>query len=74
MREIFENMKLPSAPESIWIKNNAKVFRKNSSNPDMSSDSLYVWIGESLPKYLWAECKWKEILKPKGINWQKFQK
>ena len=67
-------MKLPKVSEPVWIKNQAKSFREDSPDPNMDFDVLYAWISESLPKYLWTECRWKEILKPKGVNWQKFQR
>lgn len=38
--------------------------------PGVKWDSLDVWYGNQLPKYLWGE--WKGILKPRGFTWQKF--
>jgi len=67
-------IELPDAPEPTQLKKRASAFRQNSSNPEMDFDSLYIWICESLPSYLWTKCKWKEIFKKKGIEWQKFQK
>ncbi|MGB9693734.1 MAG: hypothetical protein ACPLYF_02710 [Fervidobacterium sp.] len=45
--------------------------RVNSGLP-FEYDSLAVWYGNIIPSYLWES--WKNELKKKGWNWQKFLK
>lgn len=62
----------PKEPEHVreWIKS---IERGTSKTPSkMNWDSLNVWYGNQLPKYLWDE--WKDELKPRGLTWQKFLK
>jgi hypothetical protein len=65
-------MKLPDAPEPMELKQEAKLFSRQ--HPGMNSDSLYIWLGRSLPSYLWKKCEWGEVLKREGISWQKFER
>jgi len=47
-----------------------KNIEKNMRGPGLYWNSLNVWYGNQLPKYLWNE--WENDLKPKGFSWQKF--
>jgi hypothetical protein len=60
---------IPKEPEHVKerIKSMSKVYVKT---PGVKWDSLDVWYGNQLPKYLWGE--WKGVLKPRGFTWQKF--
>lgn len=62
---------IPKEPEHVkeWIES---VDRGLSKTPGTKWESLGVWYGNQLPKYLWSE--WKDILKPRGFTWQKFLK
>jgi hypothetical protein len=59
---------IPREPQEVknWMKN----IEKNMRGPGLDWNSLNVWYGNQLPKYLWNE--WKNDLKPKGFSWQKF--
>lgn len=60
---------MPKEPREVkeWIKT---VQGFNGSDPSVNWDSLNVWYGNKLPKYLWEQ--WKDVLKPAGFTWQKF--
>lgn len=62
----------PKEPKHVkeWIKSVEQGTSKTSST--INCDSLNVWYGNRLPKYLWDE--WKNDLKPRGFTWQKFLK
>lgn len=59
----------PKEPKHVkdWIKSVEQGLPKT---PGVNWDSLNVWYGNQLPKYLWDE--WKGDLKPRGFTWQKF--
>ncbi len=61
----------PKEPKHVkeWIKSVGQGLAKT---PGVNWDSLNVWYGNQLPKYLWDE--WKNELKPRGFTWQKFLK
>lgn len=61
----------PKEPQHVkeWIKSLEEISPKT---PGVRWDSLNVWYGNQLPKYLWDE--WKNELKPRGFTWQKFLK
>ena len=63
------DLNIPQEPKHVkeWIRS---VERANGKTPSVKWDSLNVWYGNQLPKYLWGE--WKGILKPRGFTWQKF--
>ena len=52
-----------------WIKSVEKLSPKT---PGVKWESLNVWYGNQIPKYLWGE--WKDELKETGFTWQKFLK
>lgn len=62
---------IPKEPAEVkaWI---LKIEKMNSSSPDIHWDTLNVWYGNRLPKYLWDQ--WKDTLKPSGFTWQSFLK
>lgn len=62
---------IPKEPEHVkeWIKT---VDEGLGKSPSTKWESLGVWYGNQLPKYLWHE--WKDILKPRGFTWQNFLK
>ena len=61
----------PKEPAEVkaWILH---VERMTDSSPGINWDTLNVWYGNKLPKYLWDQ--WKDILKPAGFSWQSFLK
>ena len=61
----------PQEPREVkdWIK---MLAQKASGHEEINWDSLNVWYGNKLPKYLWNE--WKGELSLSGFNWQKFLK
>lgn len=63
-------MKLPDAPEPQWLKEKAKMQRKE--DPEWDSDSLVIWYANRLPSYLWTECGWGRALKAEGFWWRGF--
>ena len=62
------NLSIPKEPQEVkkWIRN----VEAYTGGPGVDWESLNVWYGNQLPKYLWNE--WKKILKPRGFTWQKF--
>lgn len=64
----MDDLHTPKEPQEVkdWMENLEK--RKGGSGIDW--DSLNVWYGNQLSKYLWKE--WKDKLISKGFNWQKF--
>lgn len=64
----MENLNIPKEPQKVkaWIKE----LEKRKGGPGIDWDSLNVWYGNRLPKYLWAE--WRDNLVSRGLNWQKF--
>ncbi|MDP3974050.1 MAG: hypothetical protein Q8P92_04425 [Candidatus Daviesbacteria bacterium] len=65
------NITSPQEPKEVkeWIK---MLAQEASGQDEINWDSLNVWYGNKLPKYLWDE--WKVELSPSGFNWQKFLK
>lgn len=63
-------MELFTPQEPLEVKEWIKEIEKIGKTPGVKWDSLSVWYGNKLPKYLWDQ--WKDILKPRGFNWQKF--
>lgn len=63
------NLHVPKEPKHVkdWIRS---VEGMSHKTPGVRYDSLNVWYGNQLPKYLWDE--WKDTLKPRGFTWQKF--
>jgi len=61
----------PKEPVEVkaWILH---VENMTDSSPGINWDTMNVWYGNQLPKYLWAQ--WKETLKPAGFTWQSFLK
>lgn len=59
------NLSIPKEPQEVkkWIRN-------IEVHTGGRWESLNVWYGNQLPKYLWDE--WKDILKPRGFTWQRF--
>jgi hypothetical protein len=49
-----------------------KIKATHGSGSRIDWDSVAVWLGNSLPKYLWEG--WKNELGEKGFTWQKFLK
>ena len=62
--------KLFTPKEPLEVKDWIKSLEKHTSGPGIDWESLNVWYGNQLPKYLWKE--WKNELKPQGFTWQKF--
>jgi len=64
----MKNLNIPKEPQEVkdWIKN----LEKYGGSPGIDWDSLNVWYGNQLPKYLWRS--WKDELIPRGFTWQKF--
>lgn len=67
-------MKLPIAPEPGELVREAQQYRQRQKYPEMNHDTFYIWLVKNLPSYLWTKCRWKEVLKKEGIEWQKFLK
>jgi hypothetical protein len=51
----MKNFKIPKEPEEVkkWIK----ALERHTGGPGVDWDSLNVWYGNQLPKYLWKEWK-----------------
>ena len=67
------NLTVPPEPKDV--KEFIKGFRQRVEEVEGSQDyewmdSLAVWYGNKLPRYLWSS--WKDKLIPLGYNWQKF--
>ena len=62
---------IPKEPAHVkeWI---SSVDQGLTKTPGTKWESLGVWYGNQLPKYLWEQ--WKDVLKPRGFTWQKFLK
>ena len=61
----------PKEPAEVkaWILH---VEKMTDSSSGINWDTLNVWYGNKLPKYLWDQ--WKDVLKPAGFTWQSFLK
>jgi len=73
MRKDEEDLTSPPEPEDIK-KEILGLRSRTGSEMDIDWDSLAVWYGNRIPKYLWTECGWKNILSKKGYTWQRFLK
>jgi hypothetical protein len=62
-------LKIPEEKEEI--KRQIHGLRSAISDAE-KRDSLAVWFGNIIPKYLWES--WKNELKKEGWNWQRFLK
>ena len=64
-------LSVPKEPKEIkqWIQTQP---RQGGRASGIDWDSINVWFGNQLPKYLWKV--WQDELKPAGFNWQKFLK
>ena len=60
-------MNLIVPPEPVDFKAEAK---RQKARESWNIDSLVVWVGNSLPKYLWGY--WRDALKKDGYTWQQF--
>ena len=61
---------VPNEPKDILAR--MKAVRQQMGDSTIDWDSFSVWHGNQLPQYLWNE--WKDELKTRGFNWQKFLK
>ena len=61
---------VPKEPKDILAR--MKSVREQMGDSTIDWDSFSVWHGNQLPQYLWNE--WKDELKTRGFNWQKFLK
>lgn len=64
-------LKIPQEPLDV------KIFiigirKQGEPSSEIRWDSLSVWAGNQLQKYLWKE--WKDTLVQYGFTWQKFMK
>ncbi len=67
------NIKLKIPSEPLDVKSFILRFHDHTdSNSNIRWDSLSVWYGNKLQKYLWNE--WKGDLVQQGFTWQKFMK
>ena len=64
-------MNLTIPPEPLIFKQQSRD-QKNGREWDI--DSLVLWFGNRLPRYLWKEAGWAKPLKDEGYNWQSFLK
>lgn len=62
------DLAIPKEPQEV--KNWIRKLEKYKGSPGIDWESLNVWYGNQLPKYLWKE--WKSELKLFGFSWQKF--
>lgn len=66
-------VKLNIPQEPLDVKAFIHGFKQDGEpNSEIRWDSLSVWYGNQLQKYLWKE--WKDTLLPYGFTWQKFMK
>jgi len=66
-------MPLPIPKEPKHVKDWIKSIEQNlPKTPGVNWQSLNIWYGNQLPKFLWDA--WKNELKPRGFTWQKFLK
>ncbi len=65
------NLKMPKESKEVkgWIK---MVEKETSKTPGINWDSLNVWYGNKLAKYLWEQ--WGNELKETGFKWPTFLK
>ena len=66
---------IDDTPEPIEIKNGMKELMINMmklTSEKWDWQSLAVWGGNKLPRYLWTDQGWKNELTKKGWNWQGF--
>jgi len=64
-------MDLCIPPEPLSLKKQSEE-QKTGSAWDI--DSLTLWFGNQLPRYLWNDGGWSKPLKAEGYNWQSFLK
>lgn len=66
---------LSTPPEPIQIKKQIlEVKASLGEGGGIDWDSLAVWYGNRIPRYLWSECGWKSVLSGVGFTWQRFLK
>jgi hypothetical protein len=71
--DLKEKLMTPSEPVELknQILNTREYFRSNLGT-SIDVDSMAVWFGNAIPKYVWGE--WKVPLRGIGITWPKFLK
>jgi hypothetical protein len=47
---------------------------QDPTNHSWDIDSLGLWFGNQLPRYLWRDAGWSIPLKAEGYTWQSFLK
>ncbi len=65
------NMKLKRPPEPKALKNQIINSKKSF---EIKIESIAIWLGNKLPRYLWKEAGWGKDLKKEGYSWQSFLK
>ena len=64
-------MRLTIPPEPLLLK---KTNTQQHQEKTWDIDSLILWFGNRLPKYLWNDAGWSQPLKKEGYTWQSFLK
>jgi hypothetical protein len=59
-------------PESPELKAEITRLRNSMTGPGVKWNTLAVWYGNKIPKYLWSY--WKDELKKHDFTWQSFLK
>ena len=62
-------MRLTIPPEPAIIRPTT-----NTTTQTWDFDSLGLWFGNQLPRYLWHDADWATPLKAEGYTWQGFLK
>ena len=64
-------MDIPHEPSNIKTQV-TKLKNELTSNTEFHYENSAIWFNNQIQKYLWDN--WKDNLKEKGFNWQKFLK
>ena len=62
-------MRLAIPPEPAMLKPTTQT-----TSQSWDIDSLGLWFGNQLPRYLWHDAGWSQPLKAEGYTWQSFLK
>jgi hypothetical protein len=66
------NMKLPlpMPKEPLVVKEHLKRDLETNHRMTIATIKQGTWIAG----FLWTECEWRDILKPRGFSWQMFMR
>lgn len=58
----------------LMIPPEPTILKPRTTTTTWDIDSLGMWFGNQLPRYLWKDAGWSQPLKAEGYTWQSFLK